>query len=412
MKKLRGAFVFIFLMLAAAGPAPAEEADAVPPPEETRDAVGDLNAEAVLAGDFPGSFKIPGPGNVSLAVGGFVKAAVIYDSDAETMGADFLPAILGARRADEKGRSFLDATITRLHLDGRAPIPTGRVRGYVEWDLNAANDGSLGVKMRQAYGTWSTDYGTLTAGQTWSTMMDLKILPEGLTEPTASGVIFARQALVRWSSPAGREFAYHAAIENPASTDVYSPAPVNGYTTFPDAVMGVEYDRGGVWHVRLNGIVRNVAVYEPAGGDDSAIAWGSALSAHWNVFGGDRLVMDGIYGEGLGRYLLGIPPTSGSAFDLANETLTLRANWGGVAAYRHHWSDPLRSTVMFGYAYADPLDPAAGDTFESSTYGAVNLMWSAQPYLTFGVEYGYGQRKNTYVDDLDNHRAAFGVQFF
>lgn len=53
-----------------------------------RDSVGDLNRETVSAGDLPGSFKIPGSGDVSLSIGGFIKAAAIADSDAENMGAD------------------------------------------------------------------------------------------------------------------------------------------------------------------------------------------------------------------------------------------------------------------------------------------------------------------------------------
>lgn len=35
-----------------------------------------------------------GPGNVSLSIGGFIKAVAIADSDAEAMGAYFIPATL------------------------------------------------------------------------------------------------------------------------------------------------------------------------------------------------------------------------------------------------------------------------------------------------------------------------------
>ena len=173
---------------------------------EPRDSVGDLNAAGIKAGEFPGSITIPGTGDVSLAIGGFIKTVAIFDSDAENMGADFLPATLGTRRPDQDGAFSLDATLTRLHLDGRAPLTHGRVRGYVEADLNSGNDGSLGVKMRQAYGAWETDFGTLLAGHTWSTLMDLKILPEGLTEPTVSGVIFMRQPVISWSQPLNPQF--------------------------------------------------------------------------------------------------------------------------------------------------------------------------------------------------------------
>jgi len=398
----------LVLVLASPYYTEAQEDGDEPP---VRNPVGDLNADAVRAGDFPGAFKIPGPGNVSLAIGGAVKVQAIRDSDAEAMGADFFPAYLGTSSADERGATSLDATLSRLFVDGRAPVGSARVRGYIEWEFSGGNDGNLRLTVNHAYGTWGKESVTFTAGHTWSTLMDTAIIPEGLTDAAVNGLVFVRQPQFRVSYRPSREFTVEAAVEDPASTDVFSPVPVQGYTTAPDGALGVEYDRGA-FHARLGGIARNVEVRLPAGGGDSAVAWGSALTARWAVFGRDWLGFGGVYGDGAGRYLLGIPSTSGSAFDPATETLTLRNNWGAMASYRHQWSDPLRSSVMFGYAYAEPLDPAAGDTFESSAYGAVNLMWSILPYLTVGVEYDYGKRNNTYVDDLDNHRGAFGVQFF
>ena len=52
---------------------------------DTRDRVDDLNADAVKGGVFPGSFVIPGT-EVSLAIGGFIKAVGFYDSDASDRG--------------------------------------------------------------------------------------------------------------------------------------------------------------------------------------------------------------------------------------------------------------------------------------------------------------------------------------
>lgn len=338
---------------------------------EPRDSVGDLNAAGIKAGEFPGSITIPGTGDVSLAIGGFIKTVAIFDSDAENMGADFLPATLGTRRPDQDGAFSLDATLTRLHLDGRAPVTRGRVRGYVEADLNSGNDGSLGVKMRQAYGAWETDFGTLLAGHTWSTLMDLKILPEGLTEPTVSGVIFMRQPVISWSQPLNPQFTYHLAIEDASSNDVFSEEPSLGNTSLPDATAGLEFSPSDVGHLRLNGILRQIEIDTIGGGNDDAVGWGLALSGHLKVLERDRIVFSGVYGEGLGRYLLGIQSTAGAAIDPASNELSLRDNWGLMLSYAHPWTDVLRSTAMAGYAHADPLDWQAGDTFESSTYASI-----------------------------------------
>jgi hypothetical protein len=402
-------------MSATAPPPPMDkpaEVAAAPERSSNRDDIGDLNRDSIKAGDFPGSFRIPGPGKVSLRVGGFIKAVALADSDAEDMGADFLPATLGTKRGDNGGGFAIDATITRLHLDARAPVQDGQLRGYVEWDLNKNNNGTLDVKWRHAYGTWTNRYGALLAGQTWSTFMDTKILPEGLTEPTVSGAIFMRQPLIRWSQPLPARFILHAAVEDPSSNDVFSNQPTLGQTKYPDGILGLEYDREGMWHLRLNSILRHIEVDLPTGGDDSKVGWGLALSGHLNLFEQDRLQFSGTYGKGLGRYLLGIQSTDGSAIDPARNKLRLRENWGALATYEHHWTDVLRSNAMFGYAYSNPFGFQSGGTLDNTLYTAANLMWEIFPYLTLGIEYAYGQRENKDHSDLDNHRVGIGFQIF
>lgn len=395
------------------GPASQSDKGSAGPAEGTpRDGVGDLNTEAVRAGDFPGAIRIPGTKDVSLAIGGFIKTVVIHDTNAEQMGADFLPSTLGTRRPDKEGATSIDATISRVFLDGRAPARRGQLRGYLEADLNETNDGSLGLKMRHAYGTWKNEYGTLLAGHTWSTMMDLKILPEGLTEPTVSGAIFQRQALVRWSQPIAPEFTFHAAVEDPNSSDVFSNQPTLSHTSLPDGVLGLEYDRSGAWHFRLNGIARNIKVEVPGMGDESETGWGLGLSGHLNLLERDRLTLGGVYGKGLGRYLLGIQSTAGGALNPLDNDLELRKNWGAVLTYQHHWAEALRSNVMGGYAHSEALSWQPADTFESSKYGAINLMWNILPYLTVGIEYGYGVSEDRQGEELDNHRIMVGFQYF
>lgn len=377
-----------------------------------RDSVGDLNAEAVKEGEFPGSIRIPGPGKISLAIGGFIKTVAIEDSKAENMGADFLPASLGTKYPDEDGQFSIDATLTRLHIEAHAPVRYGKVRGYLEWDLNSANNGNLGTRWRLAYGSWTNDYGTLTAGQDWSTFMDVKVLPEGLTEPTVSGAIFNRQGLIRWSQALSPEVTYHIAIEDPNSNDFFADQPPPGHTSVPDVVLGVEYDQRTRRHARLNGILRRVEVDSPTGGNDTATGWGLAFTGYLHTFGQDKIGWSGVYGKGLGRYLLGITSNSGGAIDPVTGDLDLNKNYGGMVSYIHHWTEKLRSTAMLGYARADTADFQAGSFFKSSTYASANLMWSVQPYLTVGAEYAYGSRENKDGSDLDNQRFAVGIQLF
>jgi len=135
-----------------------------------------------------------------------------------------------------------------------------------------------------------------------------------------------------------------------------------------------------------------------------------ALSGHLNFFDKDRLRFSGAYGEGLGRYLLGILSTDGSAIDPVRNELRLSDNWGALASYEHHWTEKYRSTAMVGYADSDPFGWQAPGTLKNTTYAAVNLMWQVLSYLSLGIEYDYGRRENKDNSDLDNHRLMLGVQ--
>ena len=377
-----------------------------------RDSVGDLNSDAVKAGDFAGAIRLPNTRDVQLAIGGFIKTAALWDSNAENIGVDFLPALL-ERRDNQDGNFALDSTLTRWFFDARAPSPgDGQLRGYMEWDLNGKNDGELDVKTRLAYGSWSTSAGTLTVGQNWSTFMDLKLLPEGLTEPTVSGAIFVRQSQIQWSAPLGAKWTYHVAIEDSSSNDFDSDIPdIDRNTELPDVVAGIEYN-DSQWHWRLNGIGRKLQLDIPDGPDESATGWGLSTSVRYNFSEGDWLGASASYGEGLGRYLLGIRSTAGGAIEGPDSDLELRDNWGAFVNYFHKWSGTMRSSVTLGHARSDALDFQPDMTFESTSYGAVNYLWSPLPYLTLGVEYQYGKLEYVNGDDLDNSRISFALQIY
>jgi len=388
-------------------------ASAVRADEEFRDSIGDLNATAVRAGDFAGAIRLPNTLGVELAIGGFFKTATLWDSDAENMGIDFLPALLGAQGNDRNGNFSLDSSLTRWIFDARAPDGgEGKLRGYLEWDLNDKNDGSLAVKTRLAYGSWSTSAGMLTVGQYWSTFMDLKLLPEGLTEPTVSGAIFVRQSQIQWSAPLSDQWTYHVAIEDPSSNDFESDIPdIDRKTLLPDVVLGIEFN-DPQWHWRLNGITRKLEFNTPDDSDDSAKGWGLSASSRYSFSAGDWLGASISYGEGLGRYLLGIRSSAGGALEGPGAGLDLRDNWGGFVNYFHKWSDTMRSSVHVGHAQSDALDFQPDTTFESTSYAGVNFLWSPMPYLTFGVEYQYGMLEYVNGDDLDNSRISFAFQIF
>lgn len=377
-----------------------------------RDAVGDLNSKSLQEGVYEGSVTTVGNG-ISLSIGGFLKTLAIFDSNAETMGADLLPATLGVFSDDKDGAFSLDSTMTRLYLDASAQAPLGTLHGYLETDLNDGNDGQIELNLRHAYGAWTNRYGTLLVGHTWSTFMDLKTLPQALSEPTFSGAAFTRQPQVRWSQPLGSGFTWHAALENPDSDDVFNPQGTRtvGRSKVPDVVMGLELE-GPRGHLRLNGIAREIRVNLAPEEHDNTFAGGVALTGSLRLSPTDRFTFGGVTGEGLGRYLLGIQPINGAAINPTTNELETRDNRGIFGNYTHNFNKSLTGAVMLGYAEADPLDFDDDDTLKDTSYAGANLIWTVLPYLSVGIEYDYARRENKGGADLDDHRVMFGVQIY
>jgi hypothetical protein len=375
--------------------------------EPVRDGVGDLNAQSVRAGEFPGSFLIPGTGGVSFGIGGFIKALVFHDSNAEGREAVFLPALLGGvGRDDDEGTTSLSAELSRLHFDARVKVGESRLRGYIEFDFS----GDL-FKWRQGYLTWSGPFGEVLAGKSWSTFMDLQTLPDGLGEPTISGAIFTRQAQFRYSRAVSKLVKVAAAIEDSASNDVVAPEPVLTRNAYPD-VIGTVTVGSAARHVQAGGLLRGIEFDPNSAVGDSATAWGLAVSGHTYLGKRDKIYGAFAYGDGLGRYMVGLAPAAGAFIDPDVPEVLPRENYGGFGGYRHEWNQACRSSVAYGYAKAknEPRQPA--NAFTDSTFGLGNLLCRTNRFLTIGFEVDYGTRTNRDGSELDNLRLMFGMQLF
>lgn len=395
--------------LEAQGTSPDSAAADTVPKAPVRDPIGDLNAEAVLAGSFDGAILLPGT-QVSLAVGGFIKTVAYSDSYLQQAGVSVLPGFFGTAPGGD-GAFGIDATLSRLFFDARAPVRSGSIRGYLEWDFNGSNNGALSMRPRLVFGTWDTGSGRLLAGWHWSTLMDLKVIPESLTEPTLSGAILSRQAQIRWTQPVREGVSVEVAIENPSNRDLFTVEDGLERRRAPDVVASAEVDSPGRGHLRLAGIVRRV---EARTGDvvGAATGWGLHVGGHLDIRDGHRATASAAYGKGISRYLLGSGPRSGGVVDPGSGDVELLTNYGGLVTYRQRWSEKNRSTVAVGYARGETLDIDPADTYESTTYAYVNFMRSPLPFVTMGVEYSYARLNTLGGDATENHRIALGFQIY
>ncbi|MFI4986874.1 MAG: DcaP family trimeric outer membrane transporter, partial [Alphaproteobacteria bacterium] len=201
-------------------------------------------ADAVIGGDYPGSWKLPGS-DTSMSIHGYAKADFIYDFNTnlgDTFDASGIPG--NKTSSQHQGGNFhFGARQSRFNIETRTPTDWGQLKTFLEFDgfgLTTNTNNTVGgggntsnpIRMRHAYG----QLGPVLAGQTWSNFNDLDDTPELIDfnggQQQSGGT---RQTQVRYTLPVGN-WTLSAALENPNPRTTAFPAfGVSGNALFPAA---------------------------------------------------------------------------------------------------------------------------------------------------------------------------------
>lgn len=395
-------------------------------------------ADAVVGGDFPGSFKLPGS-DTSVAIHGYTKLDFIVDIN-QTLGDSFdFTAISPNGSVAQRGGQFrLHARESRLTFETRTPTNYGQLRTFIQSDFFGANGNqfatdSSSMRIRHAYG----ELGPVLTGQTWTNFMDIDDLPETLDFNGPTGQLFVRQPQIRYTHTFGK-FIASASIENPQgdfTTDTgavpsgvipkAATDPANNIDRMPDVTARLQYtDAWG--HLSFSGVLRRFET-DNGGGSDSGLPPSQTASAYGGggLIGGtlnvgsllpsvayiskDQIGFNGFYGSGLGRYAaVGGDLFEGAVvkkFGTTAVTMNTTATWGGFAWYLHNWTDELRTNLVYGIqrnhlSDAVPFTTALTDRTETVH---ANLIWSPVKSVNIGIEAMWAER--------DVHRNPFtGLQ--
>jgi hypothetical protein len=354
---------------------------------------------AVTGGDIPGSFKLPGS-NTSVKLGGYAKLDAVFSDKSAGVGSTAdLEYEAGAvpvgptAGANERNQVKLHARQSRFFLQTSTPSNWGDVTSYLEFDLfgasgNESVSNSHGLRLRHAYGT----IGHLLAGQTWTTASDVATYPETVDFGGPAGVIFARQAQVRWTQPfSGGQWSI--ALENP---ETVASLP-NGDSfradddRYPDIAGNVKVaTRWGNYSIA--GLARQLRVDSasaPAARDQK---WGGAIGVNGvlPLLRADDVRVSAYYGNAIGRYSIGF--FSDALLDV-NGRIVLPTQWLAMAAYRHFWTTDLRSTLALSELHAANPAGTGASVNRGAASAHLNLIWSPTPKSNLGLEFIHATRE-------------------
>jgi len=293
-----------------------------------------------------------------------------------------------------------------------------------------SDQGQTTLRVRQA---WAT-YKNFGMGQTWSNFMDIDIFPNTIDYWGPTGMVFYRNKQARYSFPLN-DGVFSLSLEDPNTAfsigqfrntdgcDLPNPSPdcassdstaediFQSYNDIPD--LTGRYRRSGDFgHFQVAGIARKLG-YERLdnGGKDYKLGWGINASAALNTWGPDNLMLQVVYGEGIGNYMndggLDLVPDSADLLLAEAETVPLL---GIVSYYDHFWNERWASSI--GWSMID-LDNGAGQAeteFKRGQIATVNLLHYPADHVLLGTEISWGQRENINGAVGSDYRVQFSLK--
>jgi hypothetical protein len=374
-------------------------------------------------------------GGPKFEVYGFAQVDYIQDFNRvnpaweDTLRPSKIPTLTGAFGSNDQAST----SVKQSRFGAQASTELMGLPFYAKFEFDlfgvGADEGKTTFRLRHAYGSW----GPLLAGQTNTVFMDGDIFPNVIDYWGPTGMVFIRNAQIRYTYKTGRnELA--VAIEKPNSDidpgnirliDPEIASAIQNDETLPDLTAHWRYD--GDWgHVQLAGVVRRVG-FDSAGTPNNEpkghkTGWGVNLTSNIKTFGKDVFHGGVVYGEGIASYMndggtdlgpkgnvvlpvtLPLPPGQ----SLSPDVLPLL---GLSFYYDHYWTDKLSTSLGWSSTTVDNTSFQASDAFHEGQYASVNLIWQPDKALMMGAEYLWGQREdNNGAKGIDN-RLQFSVKY-
>lgn len=377
--------------------------------------------DAVVAGDIPGSFRLPGS-DTSIRLYGHVEVNAVHEFKGSSGDIDystFLPyAPLNGSTA-RKGETYLHARTSRIGIETSTPTSYGPLGIKLEGDFN--NDPRLGgsavsgdvkaiytqqatnsynFRLRQAMATFAG----FTVGQTWSTFMDVDNAPETVDFNGPIGSTFIRQPVVRYTYATPDLGGLTVAVENPVSyaLDASGSVTKSGFSKTPDLVL--RWDKGYDWGAAsLRGVTQEVKILSADRAVDAAKrGYGIAGTGLIKLRGGqDALSLGMTYGDGVGRYFNYL---EGAIVDETANRILMERALGLVLGYQYKASDTLRANLVGGWQknfHNTYTDFALANGLGTGQFGINKRMYQLHAGLIYnpvknvdlGAEYIWGERE-------------------
>lgn len=335
----------------------------------------------------------------SFAIGGDVALRAAYSFDRTVSNIDMVPYdIPMSLTPADKQELRLDATTSRLFLRGIANTKKlGQVHIFMDFDFRGGATGSYIPRIRSGYVSMLG----LTIGRDVSTFCDLTAAPTTIDFQGPNAYNFRFATMIRYEHSFFKEhLKVGVAAEMPSVSGTYgetlSPIPQR----VPDFPIYLQYSWGKhrESHIRASAVFRDMYLYNQARStEDDLFGWGVQFSGNIHITNYLQLFMNGIYGEGITRYINDLMD-SGLDFtprpdDPTRVQTTPMFGWQAAAQIN------ILSNLSLSGGYSAVTVRKKNGVWSNSMYKQGqyifgNIFWNLTPRFVLAAEYLYGHRKN------------------
>jgi hypothetical protein len=334
-----------------------------------------------------------------VSLGGYAKIDVRH-VNGDIAYQDYWIANIPGGKKTETSHTGFNVRESRLNFK----ITHGDVTGVVEFDMyggggNEVVSNSSNPRLRHFY----ISYKNWMAGQNWSTFMPLHALPESLDFGGPHvGEVFSRETQIRYSY-GNWQFAIENAETN-GDGDIGAPSSavgLSGDEADPDEALPnfvARYNHSADWGlVSIGALVRKI---DQGGLDEPTIAIN--LAGKIKTIDKDDFRFQVTVG-GSGRFVAaGMTPDI--VIDPQTDEIEVEETIAFTMAYRHFWSETLRSTLFYGAAETDILQ-------RKRSHWGINFIDNITKQLDVGVEIGNYAVDDVAMESIDSHYLQFSTKY-
>ncbi len=357
----------------------------------TRDGYQQVSLPSAIFADKRNTF--------SFAIGGDIALRAAYSFDRIVNNIDMVPYNIPMTLSPADDQEIrMDATTSRLFIRGIANTQKlGQVHIFMDFDFRGGLTGSYTPRIRSGY----VQMLGLTIGRDVTTFCDLTASPTTIDFQGPNAYNFRFATMIRYERTfLDNHLQAGVAAEMPSVSGTYGETLMAIPQRVPDFPIYLQYNWGEnrESHIRASAVFRDLYLYNKARStEEDLFGWGVQLSGNICITKYLQLFMNGIYGEGITRY---INDLMGSGLD-----------------FTPHPNDPTRvqATPMFGWQVAaqvnilSNLSVSGGyssvtvckkngfysdDMYRQGQYIFGNVFWHLTPRFSLAAEYLYGHRKD------------------